>query len=260
MRIKPVKNTLKLHGFNNLSKTLSFCLYDICYVCDSQSLNDYLEYVDEKYRVHGLYEILQQTSEIIGANILHVSRQSYEPRGSSINLLLSEGAKDYKSMKLDQNIVCHLDKSHITLHTYPESHPKNGIHTFRTDLEISTCGQISPLKALDFVVSQFQSDAVVLDYRVRGFSREIDGSKIFIDHEIDSIQDFLCEDLKGRYLFLDVNLCQENIFHTRMIVKELKFEKSLFGIPGKKEKANSFNQMEQLIRREQEEIFYVKKL
>ena len=31
MMLKPINKKLKLHGFNNLTKTLSFNIYDICY-------------------------------------------------------------------------------------------------------------------------------------------------------------------------------------------------------------------------------------
>ena len=47
----------------------------------------------------------------------------------------------------------HLNKSHITVHTYPEYHPDEGISTFRADIDVSTCGEISPLKALNYLDS-----------------------------------------------------------------------------------------------------------
>ena len=69
-------------------------------------------------------------------------------------------------------VVAHLDKSHITVHTYPETHPDNGIATFRADIDVSTCGVISPLKALNYLIESLESDIVVMDYRVRGFTRD----------------------------------------------------------------------------------------
>jgi S-adenosylmethionine decarboxylase len=50
-------------------------------------------------------------------------------------------------------VAAHLDKSHICVHTYPETHPDSGICTFRADVEVSTCGRISPLHALDFLIN-----------------------------------------------------------------------------------------------------------
>ena len=85
------------------------------------------------------------------------------------------------------SIVAHLDKSHLTAHTYPESHPDGGISTFRADLDISTCGKISPLKALNFLIDSFEEDIVILDYRVRGFTRDVHGKKFYKDHDINSI-------------------------------------------------------------------------
>ncbi len=77
------------------------------------------------------------------------------------------------------------------MHTYPESHPDNGISTFRADIEVSTCGKISPLRALNYLLHSFESDIVIIDYRVRGFTRDVKGVKHYIDHKINSIQNFV---------------------------------------------------------------------
>ena len=73
--------------------------------------------------------------------------------------------------------MAHLDKSHITVHTYPESHPYEGISTFRADIDVSTCGYISPLKALNFLINTFKPDIATVDYRIRGFTRDVHGRK-----------------------------------------------------------------------------------
>lgn len=131
---------------------------------------------------------------------------------------------------LPDSIVAHLDNSHITVHTYPESHPVNGISTFRADIDVSTCGRISPLQALNFLIHCFDSDIVIMDYRVRGFTRDVRGKKHYIDHEINSIQNFIAKDTKELYQMIDVNVYQENIFHTKMMLKELDMDSYLFGI------------------------------
>ena len=125
-------------------------------------------------------------------------------------------------------MVAHLDKRHITVHTYPETHPHNGIATFRADIDVATCGVISPLKALNYLIESFDSDIVVMDYRVRGFTRDVKGKKHYIDHKINSIQDYLAKNIKTRYEMLDVNVYQENIFHTKMHVKEFDLDTYLF--------------------------------
>ncbi len=40
---------LKLDGFNNLTKSLSFNLYDVCYARNASERRDYLAYIDEEY-------------------------------------------------------------------------------------------------------------------------------------------------------------------------------------------------------------------
>ena len=157
---KPTNNPkLKLLGFNNLTKTLSFNIYDICYARSPQHQQEYIEYIDEAYNAERLTTILTEVADIIGANILNVARQDYDPQGASVTMLISEGHHDglhIPQVEVDKDsVVCHLDKSHITVHTYPETHPDAGISTFRADIDVSTCGKISPLKALNFLIRSF---------------------------------------------------------------------------------------------------------
>ena len=43
-KLKPTSNTkLKLHGFNNLTKSLSFNIYDICYARTKKENGEYIE-------------------------------------------------------------------------------------------------------------------------------------------------------------------------------------------------------------------------
>jgi S-adenosylmethionine decarboxylase len=237
---KPTNNPkLKLLGFNNLTKTLSFNIYDICYARSSQHQQEYIEYIDEAYNAERLTAILTEVADIIGANILNVARQDYDPQGASVTMLISEGHHDglntpgsiapSEVLAEKDSVVAHLDKSHITVHTYPETHPDAGISTFRADIDVSTCGKISPLKALNFLIKSFESDIVVMDYRVRGFTRNVRGMKHFIDHTIDSIQNFISKDVKDRYDMVDVNVYQENLFHTKMRLKQLDLDTYLFG-------------------------------
>ncbi|MDE2149442.1 MAG: adenosylmethionine decarboxylase [Gammaproteobacteria bacterium] len=229
---KPTSNPkLKLLGFNNLTKTLSFNIYDICYARTPQHQQEYIEYIDEAYNAERLTAILTEVSHIIGANILNLARQDYDPQGASVTMLISEGHHDglHTPQAAKDSMVAHLDKSHITVHTYPETHPDAGISTFRADIDVSTCGRISPLKALNFLIKSFESDIVVMDYRVRGFTRNVRGMKHYIDHAIDSIQNFIARDMRERYDMVDVNVYQENIFHTKMRLKELDLDTYLFG-------------------------------
>ncbi|MRX70547.1 S-adenosylmethionine decarboxylase, partial [Flavobacterium resistens] len=108
-------------------------------------------------------------------------------------------------------------------------HPDDGISTFRADIDVSTCGEISPLKALNYLIHQFDADIMTIDYRVRGFTRDVSGYKLFIDHDINSIQNYIPQKLKDLYQMIDVNVFQENIFHTKCKLKQFDLDNYLFG-------------------------------
>ena len=144
----------------------------------------------------------------------------------------------------------------MTAHTYPESHPDGGISTFRADLDISTCGRISPLKALNFLIESFEEDIIIMDYRVRGFTRDVSGQKFYKDHSISSIQEYLAEKICTQYQMIDVNVYPENIFHTKMMLKEFKLDNYLFGKGEAAMSQNEQNSIETKLRKEMTEIFY----
>jgi S-adenosylmethionine decarboxylase len=254
---------LRLKDFNNLTKTLSFNIYDINYAQTEAQRRQYIEYIDEEYNAERLKDILTDVSNIIGANILNIAHQDYDPQGASVTMLISEEPIVSRELSnteapgpLPEAVVGHLDKSHLTVHTYPESHPDNGISTFRVDIDVSTCGRISPLKALNYLIHSFDSDVITMDYRVRGFTRDVDGTKHYIDHEINSIQNFIAEDTKALYQMIDVNVYQENIFHTKMRLKELDLDTYLFGIDGSELEEDVRERIHEQLENEVLEIFY----
>ena len=259
---------LKLHGFNNLTKTLSFNIYDICYTQTDAQQREYIEYIDEEYNAERLTNILTDVADIIGANILNIAHQDYDPQGASVTMLISEEPVLSQELSnteapgplLPDAVVAHLDKSHITVHTYPESHPDNGISTFRADIDVSTCGRISPLKALNYLIHSFESDIVTMDYRVRGFTRDVKGRKYFIDHKINSIQNYIARDTLDRYQMIDVNVYQENIFHTKMMLKEFDLDNYLFGVMARDLDPADTRTIRRRLQREMLEIFYGRNL
>jgi len=44
----PMESKLKLYGFNNLTKSLSFNIYDVCYAKSQREQQDYIAYIDEQ--------------------------------------------------------------------------------------------------------------------------------------------------------------------------------------------------------------------
>lgn len=240
-----MEGKLKLYGFNNLTKSLSFNIYDVCYAKSAREQKDYIAYIDEQYNSERLTKILFHVTEMIGAHVLNVSKQDYEPQGASVTFLIAEenmipsGQSSAASAALafedtlsmtnhNDEIVAHLDKSHITVHTYPEYHPETNIATFRVDIDVATCGEITPLSTLDYLISSFDSDIITMDYRVRGFTRNVEGKKVFMDHHMTSIQDYIDKTTLERYDSVDINVYQANIFHTKMLIKELDLQNYLF--------------------------------
>jgi len=263
--VESTKKLIKLYGFNNLTKTLSFNIYDICYTKTEADRKSYIEYIDEQYNSERLTNILEEVTEMIGAKILNIAKQDYEPQGASVTILISEeeipvavldASCNGGVLPISRHVVGHLDKSHITVHTYPESHPYGGISTFRVDIDVSTCGEISPLKALNLLINSFDSDIIVLDYRVRGFTRDVEGNKYFIDHNINSIQDFIANETLENYNKIDANIFERNIFHTKMVKREINLDDYLFNI----EKSNLNEEEKDIINKklvsEMEEIFH----
>ena len=216
---------LKLYGFNNLTKALSFNIYDVCYAKTPREQKDYIAYIDEQYNSDRLTGILTTLTDMIGATVLNISQQDYEPQGASVTLLIAEGSMVPVA---GETKVAHLDKSHVTVHTYPEYHPETCLATFRVDIDVATCGEITPLSTLDYLIGSFDSDIITMDYRVRGFTRAMDGNKLFMDHRVKSIQDYIAEETLRRYDVVDINVYEANLFHTKMMVKDIDLQNYLF--------------------------------
>jgi len=265
---QPTEQHITLHGFNNLTKTLSFNMYDICYTRSKEEREAYLAYIDEHYNSERLTNILRTVAEMIGAHVLNIANQDYVPQGASVTVLVSEGpvvevpddAYDATPGPLPDNVVMQLDKSHITVHTYPEFHPDDGISTFRADIDVSTCGEISPLKALHYLIDSFETDVMTIDYRVRGFTRDSMGHKLFIDHEIASIQNYIPDHVLEQYQMIDVNVYPEHIFHTKCKLREFDLNNYLFGYTKDQLSSREQEAIAERLQMEMDEIFYGKNI
>lgn len=220
---------VKLVGFNNLTKSLSFNLYDFCVARNESERNSYMQYIGKRFNAAKVTGVLRGICDIIEAKVLAVSDQDYEPWGASSLILMSdlkgggtippatdEGSSESTKGPLGQHAV-HLDKSHLCAHTYPDFHNGGRICSFRIDIHISTCGEISPLNALNYMFQNFEADVVVIDYVVRGFTRDASGRRIYMDHQVRSIQDYIQPEIMGDYHCIDLALQSENIWQTKML-------------------------------------------
>ena len=114
---------IKLFGFNNLTKTLSFNIYDVCYAKTEREKSEYVSYIDEQYNAERLTKILCDVTEMIGAHVLNISKQDYDPQGASVTLLIAEEPvpaermdptcnHGMETLEKRRSICGHLDKSH----------------------------------------------------------------------------------------------------------------------------------------------------
>lgn len=118
-----MSDNLRLHGFNNLTSSLSFNIYDICYAKTEEQRAAYIDYIDELYNAERLTQILKDVTNIIGAHVLNIARQDYEPHGASVTILIAEHELDEANPEqtepgpgpLPETVVAHLDKSHVTV-------------------------------------------------------------------------------------------------------------------------------------------------
>lgn len=223
-------NGISLSGFNNLTKALSFNIYDFCTADSMRERAAFFKYVNEKYNASKITEALKKICNIINANVISVSDQNYNPWGASSLVLMSDyQTEDFTTLftkissgvNLSNSVNMHLDKSHICAHTYPEYIEGGSICSIRIDIDIATCGTISPLNALNYMFNNFESDVVVIDYVVRGFTRDKKGRRIYMDHPLSSIKDYIDPKILEEYYCLDIYMQQDNIWQTKMLRTKL---------------------------------------
>jgi S-adenosylmethionine decarboxylase len=214
---------VKLRGFNNLTKVVSFNLYDFFVARTDRERETYVAEIDRAYDAARMSEIMRGIADIIDAEVLSISSRDYDPHGTSSLVLMSDLGHDANSAAGGHHDVgAHLSKSHLCAHTYPDFMDPRGICTFRVDIDVATCGTIVPLRALDYMFESFENDVVIIDYVVRGFTRDSEGRRVYIDHHVDSIQDFIAPEIRAEYLCEDMNMPQHNTWQTKMIVRELE--------------------------------------
>ena len=125
--------------------------------------------------------------------------------------------------------LAHLDKSHVTVHTYPEYHPETCLATFRVDIDVATCGAITPLSTLDYLIGSFDSDIITMDYRVRGFTRDVNGKKLL--YRPPRSPPFRTISTRKRCAAMTrwtSTSTSANLFHTKMMIKEIDLQNYLF--------------------------------
>ncbi|TYK65389.1 adenosylmethionine decarboxylase [Colwellia echini] len=256
------KNKIPLYGFNNLTKSLSFSLYRVHYLHTKQTTDNsehsatlnrqcqehYHSYINQAYSSEQLELLLTKICHAIGGNVLNIASQDYTPQGASVTLMISEEAKP-------ESLVAHIDKSHLCIHTYPEEAPQQAIAIFRADIELSTCGVISPLEVLDYVIDTFSADVIDIDYRIRGMTRDQQGNKHFSDHNINQISEHLSSNTHQTYQIKDSVMATHNLFHCKLVRQSIDLQHHLFNTNVDQISLKTKRQITNQLRTELNELF-----
>jgi S-adenosylmethionine decarboxylase len=248
---------IKLAGFNNLTKCLSFNLYDFFIARTAEERADYVRYIDEAYSSRRIAEIAKGICEIIDAEVMEISTADYDPHGASTLVLMSDLKAPGSAPAVSAaQVHAHLNKSHICAHTYPDTKSPQGICSFRVDIDIATCGEISPMTALNYMFGSFESDVVIVDYVVRGYTRDVDGRKHYNDQAFNTIREFIDPDILGQYQKVeDLLIPSANIWQTKLLRLDLE-PSEYFSDPSQSEVPGTAALIEEL-RREMQEIYYM---
>jgi S-adenosylmethionine decarboxylase len=82
------------------------------------------------------------------------------------------------------------------------------------------------------------------------------GRKHYIDHTIHSIQSYVDTDTLARFHAVDVNVYPENIFHTKLRVRDFDLDNYLFGVNAADLPTQERAAVAARLEREIQEIFY----
>jgi len=208
------QSKINLHGYNNLTKSLSFSLYKLHYVPNETALKQCGKNINQEYNAKKLTKVLTDICHAIGGNVLNIAQQDYQPHGASSTLMISEEVQA-------ESLVGHLDKSHLCIHTYPDDAPQKKIAIFRADIELSTCGVISPLKVLNSVIYEFKADVIDIDYRVRGMTRDLSGKKQYNLDDTKNISEHFYDEVLNDFHIVEHSLPKQNIFHAKLSRKNI---------------------------------------
>lgn len=208
-RLLPETPAHPLEGFNNLTKSLRTNLYFML-----PEPEDFSRELQLRYQAASLEMMLQEIASRIEAVVLASSRQDYEPWGASALMLLSDAGPAAVHM--------HLNKSHLCAHTYPDFGAAGEAPCLRVDLDLTSCGTISPLRSLNFIVDCLQPTAAVIDYSVRGFTRDAKGSVLFQDHSLTRLRDALDAQWLDVFEVLDQIGNFDQTWQMKMLRRELE--------------------------------------
>ena len=155
-------------NITNTSQTLVVNSY-YGFSCNESNRYDVNKKIEEKFNPVYLMSILEDISKTLETKILHTSKHTFKPSGTSLSSIIESDETVFGSSG-----VAHLNESHISFHSYFENSIEN-IIILRLELHISSCSRKSVYFTLDNLMEEqlFNSyDGLTLDFFHRGIDLE----------------------------------------------------------------------------------------
>ncbi len=250
--INKLKNKI-IKNFSNINENINISIYNIYYINSKNTYKYYINYINNIYNNKNLIKLIKKISKKTNSKILHTYKLNYK-------LKLN---KKKKTINITKNILLSYlyNNNNICIYTYIENYSKNKIYTIRTDINIYSCGLISPLNYINNIILFFKSDLININYIINGFTKDINGKKYFINNKISSVKNFIKKKIIKNYDFLEINIYQENLFNIKMIIKNINIKNYIFKNLIKKKYILSKKKKNKIIKsifKEMYEIYYSK--
>ncbi len=210
---------IKLYKLNNSVNKLNLYIYKLKYISNNEELYNYIEYINKKYNYNKLLYVLKNIINSIKTKKNKIFKINHYIKKYNIKKII----KIKKKNILLNNILLYFKKDFFYIYT--DLKYKKNIFYFKIDIEIHINNDISFLNSINYLINKFNSDIIIIDYKIRGFN--ISNKKIFNNFKFNSIQNFINKDIKKKYDLFDINLYKENIFNTKIIIKEINLKKYL---------------------------------
>jgi len=83
---------------------------------------------------------------------------------------------------------------------------------------------------LNYLIDEFDADIIDIDYRIRGMTRDHQGTKQFNDQKITHISEYFSDNVKAKYQHINRDLAQSNLFHSRLSRKVIAVDDYLLAL------------------------------